>query len=117
MSAEANEDVVRRHWYEELWGKWNIAAADELFAADDTLHVTGSPVPVDRDGAKGVVSMFGAAFRGLTHTVDEIIAEGNTVAAVFVLIRRRPASGCRPDESAVAPHAASSGRTEHAAQT
>ena len=79
--TSSNKNLVVRLWYEELWNKWNLTAADELFSADYQLHIPGVPVPLDRDGAKQVVTMFSGSFPDLTHTVDEVIAEGDTVAA------------------------------------
>ncbi len=80
MSA-TNKDIVLHHWYQELWDKWNIAVADELFTADYLLHLPGSPAPVDRDSTKQVVQMFSVAFPDLQHTIDELIAEDDVVAA------------------------------------
>jgi steroid delta-isomerase-like uncharacterized protein len=80
MSTSENKDIVRRRWYQELWDNWNISAADDLFTTDYVLHLPGSP-PMNRDGAKQVVAMFSTAFPDLKHTVDEMISEGNTVAA------------------------------------
>lgn len=85
VSTEANKDLVHRLWYEELWGKWNTGIADDLFTPNYILHLAGSPDPVARDGTKHVVSMFGAAFPDLTHTVEEMVAEGNTVAARWTI--------------------------------
>jgi steroid delta-isomerase-like uncharacterized protein len=79
--TSSNKELVVRLWYEELWNKWNLNAADELFSADYQLHIPGVPVPLDRNGAKQVVTMFSGSFPDLTHTVDEVIAEGDTVAA------------------------------------
>lgn len=76
-----NKDIVLRKWYQELWDNWNISMADELFTADYRLHLPGSPAPIDRESTKHVVTMFSKAFPDLQHTVDEIVAEGQTVAA------------------------------------
>jgi len=80
MSAN-NKDIVRRLWYHELWDQWNIATADELFATDYRLHLSGIPAAIDRETTKQIVAMFGAAFPDMRHTIDEMIAEGDTVAA------------------------------------
>ena len=80
MSTNENKDIVRRQWYQELWDNWNISVADDLFPSDYVLHLPGSP-PMNRDGAKQVVAMFSTAFPDLKHTVDEMVSEGNTVAA------------------------------------
>ena len=81
MATSENKDIVLRQWYQELWDSWNISIADQLFSADYALHVSGNPTPMNRDAAKQVVAMFSTAFPDLKHTVDEMIAEGNTVAA------------------------------------
>ena len=81
MSIEANKNTVLSQWYRELWDKWNLAMADELFTADYRLHLSGVPAPADRATTKQIVAMFSAAFPDMRHTVDEMIGEGNTVAA------------------------------------
>ena len=81
MSINDNKDIVLRQWYQELWDKWNVDTADELFTEDYVLHLSGVPIPLNREAAKQVVAMFSTAFPDLKHTVDEMIAEGNTVAA------------------------------------
>ncbi len=81
MSTGENKAIVLHQWYEELWNNSNLNTADELFTSSYLLHLSGIPAPMDRDTAKQVVGMFRAAFPDLHHTVDEIIAEGNTVAA------------------------------------
>ncbi len=81
MSSQHNKDAVLRGWYEELWNRWNIAVADDLFTSDYLIHLPGVPEPMDRSGAKQVVQMFSIAFPDLKHTVDEMIAEGESVAA------------------------------------
>ena len=81
MSIDENKKTVLRQWYQELWDKWNLVIADDLFTPDYRLHLSGVPAPADRDTAKQIVAMFSVAFPDLRHTVDEMIAEGDTVAA------------------------------------
>jgi steroid delta-isomerase-like uncharacterized protein len=81
VSESDNKDTVMRQWYQELWDNWNIGVAEQLFSPDYVLHVSGVPAPLNRDAAKQVVAMFSTAFPDLKHTVDEMLAEGNTVAA------------------------------------
>jgi steroid delta-isomerase-like uncharacterized protein len=82
MSTSENKDIVRRQWYQELWDNRNISAADALFTSDYVLHLPGSAAAaMSPDGAKQVVAMFRTAFPDLKHTVDEMIAEGDTVVA------------------------------------
>jgi predicted ester cyclase len=70
MSTETtrNKAVVHRI-YEDLWNRGDMAVADEIF---------------DRpEGVKRYVSAFLAAFPDLEHTVQEMVAEGNSVVAAF----------------------------------
>jgi len=76
-----NKDLIVREWYESLWNKWNLDTVDRLFSQDYRLHVSGAQGPADRATAKEIVRMFSKAFPDLHHDVDEIIADGDTVAA------------------------------------
>lgn len=80
MSTEENKAVVRRY-FRDLADNTNPAAADEILAPDYAGHVSGNPGPLDRAGLAGFVGMFHAAFPGITHTVEELVAEGDQVAA------------------------------------
>jgi len=33
ISTEQDKDIVLRGWYEELWNKWNVGAADDLLTS------------------------------------------------------------------------------------
>jgi steroid delta-isomerase-like uncharacterized protein len=81
VASETTKELVMRLWYRELWDSWNLGVADALFHDDYRLHVSGVPVALDRDGARAAVAMYGKAFPDLKHTVHEILAEGDAVAA------------------------------------
>ena len=81
MSTSDNKNIVRRQWFEDFWDNGNIDAANDLFTSDYALHLSGSPAPIDRDGAKEVVKMFNATFPDLKHEVNELIGEGDTIVA------------------------------------
>jgi hypothetical protein len=42
MATSDNKTVVRQQWYEELWNRWNVNAADQLFTSDYQLHIAGT---------------------------------------------------------------------------
>ena len=63
-----NKTIVRRI-YEEMWNQGNLAAAAEIFAQPESVQK--------------FVSKFLTAFPDLRHTVVEVIAEGDRVAARF----------------------------------
>ena len=81
MSTSENKKIVLNQWYEQLWNSWNVTAIDDLMTEDYVLHLSGVPTPLGREAAKGVVQLFNGSFPDLRHTVDEIVAEGDTVLA------------------------------------
>jgi steroid delta-isomerase-like uncharacterized protein len=85
MSTAENKEIVRRRWYQDLWDNWNLSTADDLFTSDYRLHLPGIPTSMDREATKAVVKMFSASFPDLQHTIDEMIAEGNAVAARWTI--------------------------------
>lgn len=86
MSTEENKRVVRRI-YEELWDARKLEVADEAISAEGYVNYdTGlTPAPGSPEDFKGVVQMVTAAFPDNRHQVEEMIAEGNTVAARVTL--------------------------------
>lgn len=82
MSTESTKAISRR-WYEELFNLGKLAVADEICAENYTNHDPYGPPggwPVGPAGAKAVVTTYRTAFPDVTFTVEEQIAEGNTVA-------------------------------------
>ena len=81
MLLEENKALVRR-FYEEVWNKGNLDAADEVFAEDYVRHDLrpgmGLPGPA---GQKKIAADFRAAFPDVRNTVDLMVAEGDLVAA------------------------------------
>lgn len=80
--SEQNKAVARR-FYEEVFNRKNVNAIDDLCAPDFKDH---SPMPGQGSGAKGVKDMFSTyikAFPDLRLTVEEMISEGDVVAARF----------------------------------
>ena len=80
MSAE-NKALVRR-WFDEVWNKGRVSAIDEMIAEHSMVHGLGA----DLRGPAGF-KPFQAAFRGafpdIAIVVEEVIAEGDMVAARF----------------------------------
>jgi steroid delta-isomerase-like uncharacterized protein len=79
MSVEENKALFRR-WLEDVVNNNNYAAVDELLAPTYQAHFPGAPEPVDRNGHRGMVEMFAAAFPDWKETVHEVIGEGDKVA-------------------------------------
>jgi steroid delta-isomerase-like uncharacterized protein len=79
--SEQNKAIVRR-LFEELWNKGNLSVAEELYAPNYTHHDPSTP-----DFGRGPESerkratLYRTAFPDLKLTIEDIIAEGETVMA------------------------------------
>lgn len=77
MSTE-NKVLVRR-WFEEVWNKGRAAAIADMLASNAVVHGLGT----DLHGPAGFQPFHAAyrdAFPDLTIHIDDIVAEGDTVA-------------------------------------
>ena len=78
MSPEQNKAIARRIPL-EVFNQGNLAVADEVMAADYVEHVTAPGIPNNLDGFKQFVTALRAAFPDFQYTVEDEIAEGDTV--------------------------------------
>jgi steroid delta-isomerase-like uncharacterized protein len=78
MSTEENKAIVRR-MTEEFYNQGNIEFAEHFFAHTYVHHDPASPHVRDRDGLKQVLRAFRAGCPDLHITIDELLAEGETV--------------------------------------
>jgi steroid delta-isomerase-like uncharacterized protein len=78
MSAEQNKAIVRR-WVEGGWNGGNLDLVDEFYADDYILHDPAMPVH-GREGFKQYVTMYRSVFPDLRFALEDVIAEGDTVA-------------------------------------
>jgi predicted ester cyclase len=74
--SEHSKQVVRRY-FEEL--DRTKASPVDIIAPGFTFQAAGFP-PMDLEGTKEFTELFFGAFPDLQHPVDELIAEGDTVA-------------------------------------
>jgi steroid delta-isomerase-like uncharacterized protein len=83
--AEQNKDLVRR-WFAEL-NKGNLAAADDLYAANYVLHDPGAPpnLPPGPEAVKQFLAPFVAAFPDTQGTIEDLVAEGDKVVVRFTI--------------------------------
>ena len=77
MSLEENKALFRR-WLEDVVNANDYAVVEELLAPDYVAHFPGAPA-ADRDGHKGMVEMFAAAFPDWRESIQDVIAEGDKV--------------------------------------
>ena len=79
--SEANKNVVRR-LFEEVWNNGYLHVADELFAPNYIHHDASTPdVGRGPDSEKKRVTLYRTAFPDLRLTIEDSIAEGETVVA------------------------------------
>jgi len=78
--VEANKALVRR-FFEVVWSTGDLTRRDDFLAADYRGHMAGAEAPIDRDGWTGWFQGFRAAFPDARFTVDDLLGEGDRVAA------------------------------------
>ena len=78
--SEENKALARR-FYEEVINKGNLDAIDELCTADFVIRTPPPGMDPTPEGIKQMFSMYRQAFPDMNVTVDEIVAEGNTVVS------------------------------------
>ncbi len=79
--SEQNKTNVRR-LFEEVWNKGHVAVADELFAPTYTHHDSSTPdVGRGPESEKKRATLYRNAFPDVRFTIEDIIAEGETVVA------------------------------------
>ena len=79
--SEGNKNVVRR-LFEEVWNKGNLQVTDELFTPNYTHH-DASTLDVGRgpESEKKRATLYRAAFPDFRLTIEDLIADGETVMA------------------------------------
>ena len=82
--AEANKAIIRR--YRQAHNQNDMAALDEIVAADIISHSHLPNVPAGREGGKMVHQGSLAAFPDGQTTTDDLIAEGDKVVERFTLV-------------------------------
>lgn len=80
MSSENNKTLIHQ-LYAEMDRRRTAPA--ELYTDTFTLKFNGNP-PMNPEGVDQFVGMFYAAFPDLTHTVKDILAEGDRIAVHLV---------------------------------
>ncbi len=76
----ANKEVFRQ-FYERAWNMGDVAIVDELLVADFVNHEIADKSVSHRDLYKQAIIETRTAFPDWTTTIDDVIAEGDIVAA------------------------------------
>ncbi len=81
--SEEDKALVQR-WFEEVWNKGRAEAIDEMFAADGIAHGLSDDLENPLKGPAGFKPFhetFRGAFPDIEVVVEDMIAEGDLVAA------------------------------------
>jgi steroid delta-isomerase-like uncharacterized protein len=79
--SEQNKSSVRR-LFEEVWNKGHVQVADELFAPTYTHHDSSTPdLGRGPESEKKRVALYRNAFPDIRLTIEDMLAEGETVVA------------------------------------
>lgn len=109
MSAEENKAAARR-FFVDAFSEGKLEAMDEVVAAGAVAHDPGNPQYTGgSESAKGLVSMYRAAFPDIRFEVEDQIVEGVMVATRWTGIGTQ--SGDLPDIPATGRHSVVSGIT------
>jgi steroid delta-isomerase-like uncharacterized protein len=83
MLVEQNKATARR-WSEELWGRGNLAIADEIIAPDYVRHDPGDPFPArGPEDVKRIVTMLRTMLPDLNIEIEAMVAEGDMVVTRY----------------------------------
>src|ERR671916_3035061 len=80
VSAEEKNKALARKFFEEAWGKGNLAAVDEYIAADYVEHTLPPGSQQGRDTVKQRVAIYHNAFPDVKVTLHDIFGQGDRVA-------------------------------------
>ena len=81
--SEENKEIVRR-WFEEVWNKGRADAIDEMFDENGIAHGLSddpaNPIKGPRN-YRPFYEVFRQAFPNITIVIEDMVAEGDKVAA------------------------------------
>ena len=94
MSESANKALIQR-WFEEVWNQGRESTIDELFHPQGKVH--GFPEPdsilIGPPGFKEVHRLFHTIYGDIHVQLDELIAEGDSVAARWTTTAKHTGPG------------------------
>jgi steroid delta-isomerase-like uncharacterized protein len=84
MSTESNKILMNR--FRDFINTANPNIANELISADASFYVPGRPDPLKGPaGYLEIIAMMRGGFPDIQWTIEELISEGNSVAARFTM--------------------------------
>ena len=99
---EANKALIRR-FFEEVWSTGDLSRRDAFLDAGYRGHMAGAAEPIDREGWTAWFQGFRTAFPDARFTVEDMIGEGDRVAARLTMrgTHLGPLNGVPPTGRAV----------------
>src|ERR687894_2557249 len=79
--SEAENKTVAVRFNEDVWGRGDEAALEELLAPDFVEHDPLSGQSPDREGHRQILAAFRSAFPDLHVTTEDVVAEGDKVVS------------------------------------
>ena len=79
--SEAENKTLARRFNEDVWGRGDQAALEELLDPDFVDHDALPGQPPGREGHKQILAAFRSAFPDLNVTTEDIVAEGDKVVS------------------------------------
>ena len=97
MSTEDNKATVQ-HLYEQLFNQGNLSVADEVIAPDFINHNASPGSNRGPESMRQLITMLSTAFPDMHYTIEELVAEGDTVVARVTVsgTHRGPFQGMPP---------------------
>ena len=81
MSTEENK-ATTHHFFEEVFNRGNLLVVDELVSSNHVFHDPDFPEPIrGPEGFKQYYASYRTAFPGNQLTVEDYLAEGDTVVS------------------------------------
>ena len=96
-TTEANKATVQ-HLYEQLFNQGNLSVADEVIAPDFINHAAPPGSNRGPESMRQLITMLSTAFPDMHYTVEELVAEGDTVVTRVTMsgTHRGPFQGMPP---------------------
>ena len=85
-SVEEDIKVVVRRFFDEILGKKDLSAVDEILHDDYKNYFPGAPAPLDKQSIQGPFQEFFTAFPDMRYELESIIAEGDRVATIGTIV-------------------------------
>lgn len=101
-TVESNRNLIERYYY-ELWNPWRFDLAERFVALDVKFHGSVGVTVEGVDAFRDYMRLIQAAFPDFHNQVEEMVAEGDRVAARLTYrgTHKGPIFGVQPTGKAI----------------